>query len=68
MLTIGRYIIRGKNNLKDKKYWEYNAFEMIAWYEDDHLFDRLKDKDNNPLFDGMNIQNKFIYHYYQNLR
>ena len=44
MLSIGRYIIRGKNNLKDNKQLELNAFEMMALYEDDHLFDKLKDE------------------------
>ena len=31
---------------------------MITYYEEDHLFDRLIDKNNNPLFDGMAIPNK----------
>jgi len=31
---------------------------MIAYYEEDHIFDKLKDKNNNPLFDGMAILNK----------
>ena len=34
---------------------------MITYYEEDHLFDRLKDKNNNPLFNGMQIKNKNIY-------
>jgi len=57
-LTIGRYIIRGSNNMKSEKIAELNAFEMITYYEDDHLFDGLKDFNDNPLFNGMKILNK----------